>query len=78
MLTLTQFTAKFAKLLGRKGGTSGLSTRELELLGKVHRHHPRITALLLERAFERADPKTIPVIVFHLQHLLSEGESLSP
>ena len=71
VLSLTQFTAKFARLLGRKGGTSGLSTRELELLGKVHRHHPRITALLLERAFERAEPKTIPVIVFHLQNLLS-------
>jgi transposase InsO family protein len=71
VLSLAQFTAKFARLLGRKGGTSGLSTRELELLGKVHRHHPRITTLLLERAFERAEPKTIPVIVFHLQNLLS-------
>ena len=69
--SLTQFAGKFAKLLGRKGGVSGLSTKEMELLGQVHRNHPRITAPLLEQAFEQAEHKTIPVIVFHLQNLLS-------
>jgi hypothetical protein len=43
----------------------------MELLGRVHRHQPRITAPLLELAFQRAEHKTIPVIVFHLQNLLS-------
>jgi putative transposase len=66
-----QFAAKFAKLLGRKGGASGLSTQEMELLSKVHGSHPRITVRLLEQAFELAEQKTIPVIVFHLQTLLS-------
>jgi transposase InsO family protein len=69
--TLTQFANAFAKLLGRKGGASGLSTQEMELLGRVHRNQPRITAPLLELAFQRAEHKTIPVIVFHLQNLLS-------
>jgi transposase InsO family protein len=69
--TLTQFANAFAKLLGRKGGASGLSTQEMELLARVHRHQPRITAPLLELAFQRAEHKTIPVIVFHLQNLLS-------
>ncbi len=70
--SFASFAAKFAKLLGRKGGSSGLSTQEMELLHQVHRNHPRITARLLEQAFQQADPKTIPVIVFHLQHLLHE------
>jgi transposase InsO family protein len=68
-----QFAAKFAKLLGRKGGVSGLSTEELECLDQFHRHHPRITSRLLEEAFQRAEVKTIPVIVFHLQLLLERN-----
>ena len=67
-----QFAGKFAKLLGRGGGISSLSTQELERLGQVHRCHPRITARLLEEAFQQAELKTIPVIVFHLQNLLHE------
>ena len=69
--TLTQFANALAKLLGRKGGASGLSTQEMERLGRVHRQQPRITAPLLEQAFQRAEHKTIPVIIFHLQNLLS-------
>ncbi len=70
--SFSRFAAKFAKLLGRKGGTSGLSTGELELLGQIHRSHRNVTARRLEQAFEQAEPKTIPVIVFHLQNLLHE------
>jgi transposase InsO family protein len=70
--SFSQFAGKFAKLLARKGGISALSTQELELLNRVHRRHERITARLLEEAFQRADVKTIPVIVFHLQNLLHE------
>ena len=72
------FAAAFAKLLGRKGGASGLSTSELEALEQVHRRNPRITPRLLEQAVARADPRTIPVIVHHLQNGLNEtnqGES---
>lgn len=66
------FAATFAKLLGRKGGVSSLSTPEMELLQGVHQRHGRITRRLLEEAFQQAQPKTIPVIVFHLQNLLHE------
>lgn len=69
--SLPQFLAKFAKLLGRKGGASALSTAEMELLAQIHGRYPRITAPLLEQAFEQAEHKTIPVIVFHLQNLMS-------
>ena len=65
----TSLCLEFAKLLGRKGGVSGLSTEEMECLSQFHRHHPRITSRLLEEAFEQAEVKTIPVIVFHLQLL---------
>jgi transposase InsO family protein len=70
-----QFAGKFAKLLGRDGGVSALSTQELELLNRVHRRHQEITARLLEEAFRQAEVKTIPVIVFHLQNLLHERNS---
>ncbi len=69
------FAATFAKLLGRKGGVSALSTQEMELLSGVHQRHGRITRRLLEEAFEQSDPKTIAVIVFHLQNLLHERNS---
>jgi hypothetical protein len=38
----------------------------------VHNRYPRITRRLLEEAFELAEPKTMVVIVFHLQNLLQE------
>ena len=66
------FAATWAKLLGRKGGVSALSTQEMELLQGVHQRHPRITQPLLEEACQLADPKTLPVIVYHLQNLLHE------
>jgi hypothetical protein len=69
--SFAQFAAKFAKLLGRKGGASGLSTQEMERLAEIHRNYPRITESFLEQAFQQAEHKTIPVIVFHLQNLLS-------
>ena len=72
---MTRLTAAFAKLLGRQGGASGLSTQEIELLAKVHDRLPRITRSLLEEAFQRAEVKTIPVVVFHLQNLLEEWNS---
>ena len=68
-------TAALAKLLGRPGGVSGLSTQEMEVLSQVHDRLPQITQRLLEQAFGQADIKTIPVIVFHLQNLLNERNS---
>jgi transposase InsO family protein len=68
--SFSSFAATFARLLGRSGGVSALSTHEMELLSQVHNRYPRITRRLLEQAFEQADPKTMVVIVFHLQNLL--------
>lgn len=72
LLTFPAFIAAFGRLLGRQGGASGLSTQEIELLSKVHDRFPRITRSLLEEAFQQAELKTIPVVVFHLQNLLDE------
>jgi putative transposase len=72
LLSFPALTATLAKLLGRQGGASGLSTQEMEILSRVHERLPRITRSLLEEAFERAEVKTIPVIVLHLQTLLEE------
>ncbi len=68
-MTLTQMAATLAKLLGHKGGVSSWSGEDLEILAVVHRRYPRITASHLRQACERADPKTLPVIVFQLQQL---------
>jgi hypothetical protein len=70
--SFTSFAAKFAQLLGRKGGVSALSTEEMQALTAVHLRHERVTEPLLRQAFEQAEPKTIPVVVFHLQNLLNE------
>lgn len=69
-----RFAAKFSKLLGRKGGVSALSSQEMELLDKVHRGHDRIDERLLEEACQRAETKTLAVIVFHLQDLLQKRD----
>ena len=75
LLSFPALIATFARLLGRQGGASGLSTQEIELLSRVHDRLPRITRSLLEEAFQRAEIKTIPVVVFHLQNLLDERNS---
>jgi len=69
---LTQFASKFARLLGRKGGVSGLSTREMEVLAAFHARHQRLNESLLRDAFEQAESTSIPQILFHLQSLLEE------
>ena len=70
--SFSSFASTFARLLGRRGGVSALGTHEMELLSQVHNRYPRITRRLLEEAFELAEPKTMVVIVFHLQNLLQE------
>lgn len=69
---LTQFASKFARLLGRKGGVSGLSTQEMEVLAAFHARHQRLNESLLRDAFEQAESTSIPQILFHLQSLLEE------
>jgi hypothetical protein len=69
---LVRFASKFARLLGRKGGISGLSTQEMEALSAFHARHPRLNESVLRDAFQRAQSTSIPEIVFHLQSLLQE------
>jgi transposase InsO family protein len=72
LMNFPALAAIFARLLGRQGGASGLSTQEIETLSRVHERLPRITRSLVEEAFQRAEVKTIPVVVLHLQNLLDE------
>lgn len=70
--SLTGFAGTFARLLGRKGGVSGLSTREMETLATFHTRHDRLTETLLRDAFAQAESPTIAQVLFQLQSLLDE------
>jgi transposase InsO family protein len=63
------FANLFAQLLGRKGGLTSFSQQELESLGKVYNRNPSLTEPLLREAFERAQEKKIPYIVWEIQKL---------
>ena len=70
--SLTGFANRFAQLLGRKGGASGLTAQEMEVLSAFHTRHDTVNETRLREAFERAESKTIPTILFQLQQLLCE------
>jgi hypothetical protein len=69
---VSRFAAALARLLGRKGGLSGLTAEEMEILSTFHARHDRVTEGLLREAFARVQFPTIPEILFHLQSLLHE------
>jgi len=69
---LSRFIAAFARLLGRKGGVSGLTAQEMEVMAAFHARHGRVTEGLLRAAFAQAPSSTIPEILFQLQSLLHE------
>jgi len=70
--SVSSFARVFARLLGRQGGVSALTTREMELLAIFHVSHDRITESLLRQAFEQAPAATLPEVLFQLQTLLPE------
>jgi hypothetical protein len=70
--SLSSFANRFAQLLGRKGGASGLTAQEMEILSAFHARHDAVTETRLRQAFENAESKTIPTILFQLQQLLTE------
>jgi transposase InsO family protein len=70
--SLTGFATACARLLGRKGGVSGLAAQEMEVLAAFHARHDRLTEPLLREAFQAAESPSIPQILFHLQTLLQE------
>jgi len=70
--SLSSFARVFARLLGRQGGVSGLTVREMELLAAFHARHDRVTETLLRQAFEQAAAATLPEILLQLQTLCPE------
>ena len=70
--SLSRFAGKFARLLGRRGGLSDLAAHELEALSAFHTRHDRVNEALLREAFSRAETKSIPLVLYHLQSLLAE------
>ncbi len=70
--SLTSFARVFARLLGRTGGVSALTTQEMGTLATFHTRHDRLTESLLREAFARAASPTIPEVLFQLQSLLLE------
>ncbi len=70
--SLTGFAGALARLLGRRGGLSGLAAHEMEILAAFHARHNRINERLLRQAFSQAASAAIPEILFQLQSLLHE------
>jgi hypothetical protein len=70
--SLTSFARAFARLLGRSGGISALTTQEMDTLASFHKRHDRLTESLLREAFAQAASPTIPEVLFQLQSLLHE------
>jgi len=69
------FANKFAQLLGRKGGLTDFTTDELEALQKAYHRLPALHQPMLLQAFESADPKTIPSVLYQLQLLTARKET---
>lgn len=70
--SLASFARVFARLSGRTGGVSALTTQEMDTLAAFHARHDRLTESLLREAFARAESPTIPEVLFQLQSLLLE------
>lgn len=67
-----EFIKKLAVLLGRSGGVSAFSTGELEALQKVYQRLELLDEAMLLEAFQQANDRGIPEIVFLLQQLHHE------
>ena len=70
--SMTSFARAFARLMGRTGGVSALTTQEMDSLAAFHARHDRLTESLLRQAFAQAASPTIPEVLFQLQSLLHE------
>lgn len=71
---LTSFAARVAKLLGRDGGLSALSSDELAALREFHSAHDHVNERLLRDAVAAAQQPTIAHVLFQLQSLFSQGD----
>jgi transposase InsO family protein len=68
----TEFAKQLAAHLGSKGGLSAFCTDDLETLQKIYYRLTFLNQTMLEQACARAEQRTIPEIVFHLQQLHNE------
>lgn len=73
--SLTSFATLLAKLLGRDGGLSALSSDELDALRAFHMRHDRVSESLLRAAVAGSESPTIPHVLLQLQFLLSQGDT---
>jgi len=67
-----QFVKRLAERLSRAGGLTAFTSEELEALQKIYQRQATLDERLLEQAVQHADPKTIPVIAYHLERLAHE------
>lgn len=73
--SLSSFATLVARLLGRSGGLSALTAEELEALRAFHARQDRLHESLVRAAVARAEFPTIPHLLWHLQSLLSPGDT---
>ncbi len=66
------FVKKLALLMGKKGGLTGFLSVELETLKKFFDRHSQISETRLVQAYQKAQDKTIPYILYELQQLSKE------
>ena len=69
-----EFVKAFARLMGSKGGLSAFNAGELEQLKKLYNRGAAVDLRRLERAFARAQYKTIPYVAHELRQQPQEDE----
>jgi hypothetical protein len=68
------FTQKLAKLMGRKGGLGTFSSEEYEMLKKAYNRMADLNEHKLLKAWQKADYKTIPHVIYQLQIIKNQKE----
>lgn len=70
----TEFVKTFARLMGKKGGLSAFNAGELEALKKLYNQYATLDKRRLERAFAKAQYKTIVYVAYELRQPTQEDE----
>ena len=69
-----EFVKTFARLMGKKGGLSAFNAGELEVLKKLYNQYAALDKRRLEKAFARAQCKSIPYVAHELRQQTTEDE----
>ena len=69
-----EFVKAFARLLGKKGGLSAFNAGELEHLKKLYNRDAALDKRRLDKAFARAQYKTIAYVAYELRQQTKEDE----